>query len=884
MMRSLIEWVTRLVGTLRRRRRDADLEEELRLHVEMAAEDGVRRGQSADQARRSARLESGGTAQAMERLRDQRGLPSVESIAADLRFGWRHIRKTPRTSLAAVVSLALALGATVAAFQLLDAVLLRPLPVRDAETLFAVSRMGLESANRGELRQEFDYPAFVGYSQAAGAEAKLMVLGLASRVNVRFESGGNTEQVYWQYVSGNVFPEFGLVPAAGRLIAPHDDVTPGGHAVVVLGHRFWTERFGGDPAIVGKPLYFGSTRYEIIGVAPKGFTGTEPGTITSVFVPAMMNAQAIGNSGWSWFRMWARPAAGISAEQLRQKLDARYRADHFSRNSMPPGEEITLLPAASGASTLQRTFRQPLFILSGLAALVLLMACVNVASTLAGQSIERQKEMALRISIGATRARLIRLVLAESALVALLASGLAAVFAMWAAPLVASMIGTADRPVQLVLGLDWRTFLFGVALTAAVTLAFGLVPALSASSVRPAGALKIDKPREHRRFASLLVTGQVACSFVLLFVAGRFVTSFDRLSNRPLGFVHEGVVLADVESQKDQSPEVWSRTLADLGQIAGAQATAFAGWAPLSGNRWAGGARLPEQAADRKECLFLDVSAGFFNTLGMRVIHGRDFRLGDVAPGLDARKQPVPGVGIVNEAFVRAYLGGQAAVGRPLLLGRAPQDMPLEIVGVVNDATYLTVREAIKPTIYLPIGPRDGGTLLVRSRLPPETLSTALRQRLTEVRPDLRVRRIQTQSLLVTRQMVRERVLSALSIFFAAVAIILAGVGLYGVVNAAVVRQRREIGIRMALGARRPHIISRVLVRFALAAGAGAVAGLLAGLAVSRSVQSLLFDIKATDPAILLVPGATLAIAAILAALPPVVRAVRTNPVRVLKE
>ena len=883
-MRTLNEWIARLIGTLRRRRRDEDLEEELRLHLEMAADAGERRGQSSEQARRSAHIEFGGPAQAMEQLRDQRGLPAIEALVSDVRFGWRHIRKSPRTSLAAIVSLALALGCTVAAFQLLDAVLLRPMPVRAANELVAVSETVLNSDNRRDLREAFDYPTFVAYSQAVGADAKLMVLGFAGPVSIRFQPGDTAEQVNLQFVSGNVFTEFGLVPAAGRLIAPHDDVTPGGHAVMVLGHRFWTDRFGGDPAIVGKPIYFGTQRYEIIGVAPKGFTGTEPGTITAVFVPAMMNAQAIGNPNWAWFRMWARPAGGASPEQIRQKLDARYRADHAARNSTPPDGEIRLLPAGSGSSALQRTFRQPLVLLIGLAGLVLLMACVNVASTLAGQSIERRKEMALRISIGATRGRLIRLVLAESALLALLAAGLGTLFAMWAAPLVASMIGTADRPVQLVLELDWRTFLFGVMLTSAVTLAFGLVPALGASSVRPAGALKIGRPREHRRFASLLVTGQVAFSFVLLFVAGLFVASFDRLSHRPLGFSHDGVVLADVESRSEKSPEAWTTTLNDLGQTPGIQSTAFAGWVPLSGNRWTGRARIPGRAVEPGESFFLDVSAGFFRTLGMRLIDGRDFQKGDVAPGIDARKKPVAGVGIVNETFARAAFGGERAIGRRVLLGRSPQDIPLEIVGIVNDAAYLSVREAIKPTVYLPVGSRDGGTIVVRSSVPLETLSGTLRQRLAELRPDLRVRRIQTQTLFVTRQMVRERVLSALSMFFAVVAVILAGVGLYGVVNAAVVRQRREIGIRMALGAGRPHIIRGVIVRFAIAMCAGAGLGLVAGLALSRAVQNLLFEIRSTEPTILIGPGVALAVAAVLAALPPVLRAIRTNPVHVLKE
>ena len=483
------EWIHRLLGTLRRGRRDRDLEEELRLHLELAEQDAHRRGDA--NAARSARVHAGGMSQTMEALRDQRGWPWLHSVSSDLVFAWRQLRKHRTASLAAILSLGLAVGATTAAFRLLDAVLLRTLPVAEPDRLFVLGWNSITSQGEPDYRDDFDYPTFRRYRDAVAANGDVMVVGTSGRQQLRFENG-EPEPVNRQFYSGNVFPTFGLQPALGRLLTPSDDVTPGGHPVAVISYDYWTRRFARDPNVIGRSFRIGRQPFEIVGVAPKGFTGTEPGRMADLFVPAMMNAQALNAPGWSWFRIWVRPNAGSSFEQVRELVQAQLARDRQDtvKNfpSTTPGplitaylnEQILLAPAGSGASGPQRTFRRPLFILAGLVVLVLLIACANVANLLTAQSITRAREMALRVSIGAGRWRLIQLVLVESALLALCASAVGAVFAWWAAPFVVSLLAQIGEPIRLVLDLDWRSVAFSLALTLIVTVLFGI-------GSRPAG-------------------------------------------------------------------------------------------------------------------------------------------------------------------------------------------------------------------------------------------------------------------------------------------------------------------------------------------------------------------------------------------------------------
>ncbi len=611
-----------------------------------------------------------------------------------------------------------------------------------------------------------------------------------------------------------------------------------------------------------------------------------------------MNTRALDSPGFSWFRIWVRPKAGVSREQVAQPLQAALTRDLQEQvarlDSDTPKQSIeaylnksvALLPAAAGASDTQREYRRPLLILSLLVGLILLIACANVGNLLAAQAAARAREMALRVSIGAGQWRLVQMVLAESALLATIASAAGAIFSFWAAPLIVSMLAPADRPVQLVLAADWRALGFGIALTVSVTILFGLVPALRASAVQPIGALKGGAdPQARRGWMNSLVTLQVSFCVLVLFVAGLFVSTFDRLSHRNLGFSPDKVLVMETQVRGDTaSPEVLRQVADRLLETHGVESVALAGWAPLSPNHWTGTVRIPGRAAETISPYLVDVSPGYFSTMGIARIDGRDFRPGDVQPKLTGDNQAVRGVGIVNEAFARTYFDGRNPVGETIAM-REGKDLSaaVEIVGYVRDACYSTVRETIRPTVYLPMESKGGLSFMVRTTGDPRVLAPGLRRAVSAARSSLMVRNVATQGELVQRQMVRERLLSTISFFFAIVALVLAGVGLYGVLNYSVLRQRREIGIRMTLGARPEQVVRRVTGGLLGLVCLGIAIGLAGGLACQRFVEALLYGVRPTDPGTLTTPIVTLMGAAVLAALPPALRAMRIDPADTLR-
>ncbi len=619
--------------------------------------------------------------------------------------------------------------------------------------------------------------------------------------------------------------------------------------------------------------------------------------MTDVFVPATMNVQALNSPGWSWFRLWVRPKPGVAPSEIEQLLQTAFTEEHQQRVKTLPRdtprdsidaylkERIEFLPRGSGASGMQTTFRRPLMILAGLVVFVLLIACTNVANLLIAQAMTRGREMALRVSIGADRWRLIRLVLIESALLALLATVVGTIFGWWSAPLVVSMLAPAEDPVRMVLAPDWRALAFAIALTTIVTCLFGLAPAVRASSFTPITALRGGPdPRGHRRLMDVLIAAQMAFCVFVLFVAGLFVATFTRLLNQPLGFSHDHALVIDTMSRGRSEPaESWMQIADNLRQIPGVQSAAMASWALLSENRWSGTIFIPGRAPETRPAYFLEIAPGFFDTMQIGMVQGRDFRPDDRAPQVNEQNQPIAGFAIVNEAFARVYFDGQNPVGRKVSM-RPRNDVyaPVEIVGLVRDAAYFNVREPMRPTLYVPLGPRNNGSLIVRTSGDPLMLASTLRQQIATLRPDLRIQ-VGRMSGLVKRQMLRERLLATLSLFFAVVALVLACIGLYGVLNYGVVQRRREIGVRMALGARAAHVARGVTREMVLAVAAGSLIGLAGGLGFGRVVERLLFQVKALDPVMLLIPLLTLAAATALAALPPILRAVRIDPAQTLR-
>ena len=533
------------------------------------------------------------------------------------------------------------------------------------------------------------------------------------------------EKVVPQYVSGDTFDRLGITPATGRLLTPSDDLHPGDHPVAVLSHSLWMRRFGGNPRVVDRWFTMDHQSFQIIGVAAASFTGLEPGVRTDVWLPMMMgNRDALHEVGWQWFRTLGRLRPGVGPDDARAILQPVFTAVRRERLSGFRADEprrlreqylrtpLFVRPAANGPSTLRKSFERPLWILATVVALVLLIACSNVANLLTARAAAREREMALRLSIGAGRARLVQQLLVESALLALSASVLAVLLALAVAPIIVDMLGTSSAPAYLDLRLDWRLLAFAVAIVMATTGLFGLVPALRASGVSPLGALKaIGGRASHRaRLLRPLLAAQMAFSLTVLFIAGLLTLSFARLAQIDVGFHASGLSLVNVRGnlttlERPKQRVLIEQTLDSVRRIASVNGVSASAWALFEGSGWSSNIRINGRPVDRTEVYYLPVSPGFMATMRIPLLAGRD-----LAPA-DLNIDPATAV-LVNETFVRRFFPGERAVGRDF--GRTEERdrlQPQHIVGVVADAKCRELREPAPPTVYVPLesfGPFGG--------------------------------------------------------------------------------------------------------------------------------------------------------------------------------
>jgi predicted permease len=877
-----MSWLSRIANVLRGDSLNREIDEELQSHIAEAIEHGR------DPA--EARGAFGSVLRNREESRDIRLVAWLDSLRADAVFGWRQLLKKKATSAAAVLSLALGIGSCTSAFRLIDALLLRPLPVADPQQLYALCREGTDFDGQVRRGYAWAYPAFHLMRDAVKDQAELLAISFAERMDVTYKSDQEMEKPYLQYVSGWMFGQFGLRPALGRLFTENDDLQPGAHPYAVLSYDYWKRRFALDAKVVGRTFRMGDRLYEIVGVGPESFTGTETGTVTDIFVPTMMHAGAT-RSDWTWMRALARLKPGVAVEPVRQKLHAtsqafeEERAKGFSgitsqRIAAFLAQTLMLEPAAAGVSGMQQDYRRALMALGVLVALVLLIACANVANLMTAQAAARAREMALRVAIGAGRWRLMQLVLVESAWLACLAAGLGGLFAWWSAPLVVSRINPPDNPARLSLPADWEVLGFGLALTVGVIFLFGLAPALRASGVKPASALRGGSdPHSRRRLTHAPIAVQVAFCFLVLFVAGLFAATFDRLSNRPTGFSAERLLTLETVAQRAEPPVYWDQVAEHLRAVPGVETVALAGWPLLGGEAWNGFVAINGAPPGPILAYFLNVSPDWIGAMKIPLLDGRDFRESDTSPG----------VAIVNETFAAQFFNGESPIGKTFAKGGSRY----QVVGVARDAPYRSMREPILPVAYVPFHPVDANgaiqpirraTFIVRtSSANPLALASTLRQEVPRARSEFRVSNIRTQEELVRAQTIRERLLAMLALFFAGVALLLAGIGLYGVLDYGVLQRRREIGIRMAIGAQAGDIARRVTADIFSWVLVGALAGVALGLASVRYIEALLFGVKPTGLGMLALPAATIFATALLAAAPAVLHAVRIDPVKMLR-
>ena len=874
---------SRIVNALRGDRLSREIDEEVQSHMEEA----VDQGRDPAEARRA----FGSALQYREASRDVRLVAWLDSLRADAIFGWRQLMKRKVTSAAAILSLALSIGACTGAFRLIDALLLRPLPVADPQHLYALSREGIGFDGKPATFDGWAYPAFRVMRAAVKDQAELIAISYAERMDLTYKSDAEMEKASVQYVSGWMFGTLGLRPTLGRLLTENDDLQPRTHPYAVLSYDYWTLRFARDPRVIGRAFRLGDDLYEIVGVGPRPFTGTETGTVTDIFAPTMMHPGAV-HDDWVWHRTLARLKPGVAVEPVRARLDATSRAFEEERAKGFTGmskqdiqktldHRLLLDHAAAGASGLQSSYRVSLLALGVLVALVLLIACANVANLMTAQAASRAREMALRVSIGAGRWRLVQLVLVESAILACISGAMGAVLAWWAAPCVVGLVNPPDNPARLALPADWRVLGFGLALTLGVMLLFGLTAALRASAVKPAIALKGgEDPHTRRHMMHALIAAQVTFCFVVLFVAGLFSATFERLSHRPTGFIADRLLTLDTVAQRDESPVFWDQVAEHLRGVPGVQSVALAGWRLLGGGDWNRFVSVNGAPPGPDLAYFLAVSPGWVDTMKIPFIDGRDFRPSDTWPG----------AAIVNETFAKQFFKGESPLGQSIT---KYGERTCKVVGVVRDAPYRSIREPILPVAYVPfhridehgaLQPLRDATFMVRTvSANPMALASILRREVPRARSEFRVSSIRTQAELVRAQTVRERLLAMLGLFFAGVALLLAGIGLYGVLDYSVLQRRREIGIRLAIGAPAGNIARLVTVEVFGMVLMGALAGVALGMASVRYIETLLYQVKAGDPAMLALPSLTILAAALLAALPAVYHAVRIDPVAMLR-
>lgn len=874
---------SRLTNVFRANRLNEEIDEELESHIAMSIADGKDSGE--------ARRDIGSALRHREASRDIQITAWLDSLRSDTVFGWRQLKKNWVTSLAAVLSLALAMGACTSAFRLYDALFLRPLPIKEPGRLYAFQR---HSPRPDASIQTFDgvaYPMFQQMRAAAKGSAEMLAISYAERMDLTFASIPEMEKAYWQYVSGWTFHSFDIQPALGRLLTESDDVTPKAHPVAVLSHDYWTRRFGQDRGVLGRNFRMGTDIYEIVGVVQEGFAGTEPGVMVDIFVPTMMHA-SVARVDATWLRPLIQLQPGASPQALRDKLQLvalgfeRERSKGF--RDIPKdfltrflNQTVILEPAPSGVSGLQVRNRVALQALAVLVGLVLMIACVNLANLMTARAAARAREMAMRVSIGAARGQVVQLVLVESAWIAVFATLLGSIFAWFATPFIIGMMNPADNPIRLILPADLRVLGFSILLTFAVTLLFGLAPALAASDVEPAAVLKGGASSHGRgRMTFGLIVLQVAFCCIVLLTGGLFVSTYRQLAKEWTGFSSDRILVLQTMTSQPQAPIYWSQVADRLKGLPGVEKAMLADRPMLNGGSWNGFISLDGGLPGKTLAFFRAVSPGWMETMKIPLLQGREFREQDLFPG----------AAIVNESFAKLYFPGVDPIGKYFFRGRDERHL---VVGLVRDTRYRNLREPLPPAAFFPFSatkvggepqPRSEAAIVVRTAAQnPLVLAQLLRQEVTRANNAFRVSSIRTQQEIIDAHSITERLLATLAVFFAGVALLLAGVGLYGVLDYSLLQRRREIGIRLALGGRAAKVAGQVTGNFVVAAIAGAILGFGTGMAAERYVATLLYQVRATDPAMLVGPLALLLAVALAALAPPAFRAIRMDPAKTLR-
>ena len=822
----------------------------------------------------------------------------------DVRYALRMMRRAPGFTAVAILSLALGIGANTAIFSLINTLMLRPLPVRNPSELVQFLSQYPDPAEPPSNSYAWKY--YERFRDETHAFSDLIGVSPA-RFHLRAD-GIDADAVDGEYVVGNYFTMLGLTPAIGRLIGPQDDALGSASAAVaVLSWASWTSRFHADPSVVGKRLVVDGAPATVIGVAPRRFFGLQIGAAPEMWLPVAMEplvqTPSRRASGELSMSVMARVKAGVPLEQARAELSVinRDRNEEIAKRGDARWRQVTIdaVPSAAGMSRLTFVYARPLFALMAIVGLLLLLACTSVATLLLARGAARQREMTVRVALGAGRLRLVRQVLTESLVLAAAGCLLGIVFAYFGADALMRVVTSGRMPgmashIEVHPQVDLRVLLFTVGVSLATGVLFGLAPALSAwhpaaaSSLRATGAAP-DTP-SRRVLGTGLVIAQVALSIVLLAAAGLFVRHMYLLRNVGLGFQRESVLLVTLDPagsgyQRSQLVPIYRQLLERLAAIPGVRSAALSAVTPVSG---AGASRFidvpgfSEKAEDRRRVVLNWIAPKYFETLGTPVLAGRDFTFED---------QGRPPVAIVSRSMARYYFGDRSPIGQLFTFDRqdnrgAARDQPYQIVGVVGDTKYLNLQEPIGRMVYLNAFQEPGGPqqFSVRTNVRPEAVAGDVRRLVREVLPTVTVARVTTMADQVDASMIPERLIAMLSGFFGALGALLAAIGLYGLLAYTVARRTSEIGIRMALGATQRDVLVMVQKTALTMAGAGVALGVPLALAAQRLAVTFVDNMTTGSAMPIAIAAAAMIAVALLAASVPARRASRVNPIDALRQ
>ena len=895
-----------LRGMFRKRRVEREMDAELRDYLENSVREKVREGMSLARAQREARMEMGGMENVKEKMREVSWETRVESLWRDVTYAARLLRTNPLFTCAAILSLALGIGANTSIFQLIDAVRLRTLPVKNAQEIARVAIDDRKSAS-GHFTSRYSDLTYAMWQQIRLQQQGFSSVFAWGPAVFNISPKGEVHNVQGLWVSGEFFETLGVRPAVGRLLNPEDDQVGCGSPGAVISYAFWQREFGGERSVIGRNINVMRHPFSIIGVTPADFYGVEVGRNFDVAVPLcaepLVNgeeSQLNNRAGW-WLSVMGRLKHGWTIERAAMQL--RSISPGILEASLPPEfnpsnakvflqYKLAAFPADSGISDLRKDYQAPLWLLLGLAGLVLLIASANLANLLLARASAREKEMATRMAVGGSRGRLIRQLLMESLLLVLVGAGLGAVLARNVSHTLVASLSTQDNPLFVDLGMDWRVLGFMSALAAVTCILFGLAPALRATSVAPGVVLResgrgMTRGRSRFGLRRILVVTQIALSLMLLVGALLFARSLNKLAGLDAGFRQDGVLVTDIDFSslalpKERRLEFSNELLKRVRNLPRVDAAAMAAVVPLSGDGIGHDILVgdtPVSDDDVPAAGFNYVTPGYFETLQTRLLAGRDFDEHDRAGS--------PYVAIVNETFAKKFARGANPVGMKFRVRTFKKITPYEVIGFVQDTKYADLREDFFPIVYTAKAQNDNpGTdaqILVRSQGSLVDLVSGIKTTAMEANPNMDIS-FSVLRKTVENGLIRDRLMARLSGFFGGLAVVLAVIGLYGVISYTVARRRGEIAIRMAMGATREGIVKLVLHEAAVLLGTGLLAGTILALAGGKAAAGMLFGLKPWDAPTFVLALAGLGVVAVMASLLPALRAARLDPMVALRD